>query len=227
MNSGASTPNAYAGQAQASSRPVRSVRKTRVPPGTPTPAAAGPSTPAAPAASTPQANYYPNYYGTPAGGAGYNPSAAAYQQPAATAIPAAPLNVPPLPTVPQARMTTYSSRMRTGATLLMQPIIAPGAKESAAASVVAPAALGPTRTGRARAAVNYAEGASDNEFEDDSDDDDFSGTRREAQAKRKAAALAGIAAAAASELDQSYLGKQPPSKFISSRVATPAKHVYP
>lgn len=115
--------------------------------------------------------------------------------------------------------------MRTGATLLMQPILAPSTNTTTNAA--APAALGPTRTGRARAAVNYAEGASDNDFDEDSDDEEFPGTRREAAAKRKAAA-AGLANPGPSvELDQSYLGKQPPSKFISSRVATPAKYIYP
>ncbi|KAG9047646.1 Chromatin structure remodeling complex protein sfh1, partial [Tulasnella sp. UAMH 9824] len=221
-----------------SARPVRSsTRKQKVAPGTPTPAAApSPNT----AVSTPQAsNYFPQqFYG--ANQAGFSGTPGSYQQPTGGATaPVAALNlssagptsaVPPIPTFHQARVSTYASRMRTGATLLMQPILsATGTGTTTSLS----AALTTTgRTGRARAAVNYADAASGDEFEDDSDDEDFSQNKKEAAAKRAAKAAAGAAgslvgglgAGGSTELDQSYLGKKPPEKFISTRVAQPAKH---
>ncbi|KAG8912677.1 Chromatin structure remodeling complex protein sfh1 [Tulasnella sp. 417] len=223
-----------------SARPVRSsTRKQKVAPGTPTPTAA-PSTNTA--VTTPQTtNYFPQqYYG--ANQAGFSGTPGSYQPATGGAsAPVAALNlssagptsaVPPIPTFHQARVSTYASRMRTGATLLMQPILSASGTGTTASLSVALTTTG--RTGRARAAVNYADAASGDEFEDDSDDEDFSQNKKEAAAKRAAKAAAGAAgslaggpgAGGSTELDQSYLGKKPPEKFISSRVAQPAKHQY-
>ena len=102
---------------------------------------------------------------------------------AATAAPRA-----PLPTAPQALITSYASRLRTGATLLMQPILA-----SASAS----GGITSGRTGTRRGGViNYAEPGSDEEperepdageREQNSDDSDFiasGGTRGALRASR-------------------------------------------
>ncbi|KAG8904362.1 Chromatin structure remodeling complex protein sfh1 [Tulasnella sp. 403] len=111
----------------------------------------------------------------------------------------------------------------------MQPILAPSGT-TVAAAVAALTTTSTVRAGRARAQINYAEGASGDEFEDDSDDEDFSNSKREAAAKRARATGAGslqaALAASSTELDQSYLGKQPPSKYISSKLAVPTKHKY-
>ncbi|EMD39783.1 hypothetical protein CERSUDRAFT_132336 [Gelatoporia subvermispora B] len=147
----------------------------------------------------------------------------------------------PLSTYPQALHSSYASRLRTGATLLMQPILS--------SSTVAAVA---TRSSRRGGAVNYADPGSGDEFPDagalDSDDSDFvasGGTRSAVRAAR----LSGRAPIGASvfrahsatpvpstpapppqqqsnELDQSYLGQIPPARFISSKPIAPTKHDY-
>ncbi|RPD60058.1 SNF5-domain-containing protein [Lentinus tigrinus ALCF2SS1-7] len=148
----------------------------------------------------------------------------------------------PLPTTPQARISTYASRLRTGTTLLMQPILAPS-------SVAAVA----TRTSRRGGVVNYAEPGSGDEFPDagaiDSDDSDFvasGGTRqavRNARLSSRAPAGSSVFHAGTgsgyatpapavqaqpqkTELDQSYLGQVPPSRFITAKVVPETKLAY-
>ena len=151
---------------------------------------------------------------------------------------------PPLPTVPQAYRTTYPSRLRTGATLLMQPILS----QPTAAAVA-------TRSSRRGGLVNYADPGSGDEFLDagaiDSDDSDFiasGGTRTTIRTtgrlSSKAPVGAGVFSAGGvthivqaapqtpmqqhrSELDQSYLGMIPPQQFITAKpVLQPTQHQY-
>ncbi|KAH9945457.1 SNF5-domain-containing protein [Epithele typhae] len=149
----------------------------------------------------------------------------------------------PLRTTPQALHSTYASRLRTGTTLLMQPILAP----SSVAAVS-------TRTSRRGGVINYTEPGSGDEFPDagavDSDDSDFvasGGTRqavRNARVSSRAPAGSGVFHAGAgsgmqtpvgggqqslnqkAELDQSYLGQVPPARFITARQVTSLKHEY-
>ncbi|KIY61776.1 SNF5-domain-containing protein [Cylindrobasidium torrendii FP15055 ss-10] len=69
-----------------------------------------------------------------------------------------------LPTQPQAMTSTYASRLRTGATLLMQPILNQE-KQTVAAGGGTGAGTG-SRTSRRGAAINYAEVPSGDEYED-------------------------------------------------------------
>ncbi|KAI0331910.1 SNF5-domain-containing protein [Cubamyces sp. BRFM 1775] len=150
----------------------------------------------------------------------------------------------PLPTTPQALHTTYASRLKTGATLLMQPILAPS-------SVAAVA----SRTSRRGGVINYTEPGSGDEFPDagaiDSDDSDFiasGGTRQAVKAARLSsrapagssvfhiATGMGMSTGAATPsfqsqkektgLDQSYLGQVPPARFITAKPAMPTRHDY-
>ncbi|KAK7028161.1 Chromatin structure remodeling complex protein sfh1 [Paramarasmius palmivorus] len=156
-----------------------------------------------------------------------------------------------VPATSQALRTTYSSRLRTGATLLMQPIITTGSTSNApstsAATAVATttvaattAALGTRSSGRRTGVVNYADPGSGDEFPDagaiDSDDSDFvasGGTRTSIrQGKGGAGAkgtgafrLQGSAGAGEEALDQSYLGMVPPDKFIKARYMPMTAHV--
>lgn len=138
---------------------------------------------------------------------------------------------PPIPTTPQAIQTTYGSRMRTGATLLMQPVLASSSNNTAATQ-------GTTRTRRG-AAVSYAEPGSGDELPDageiDSDGDDFvaSGSvRTSTRAMRGVTGPSGTTRAApggpppprTGEIDQSYLGGIPPARFISAKAATATRH---
>ena len=147
---------------------------------------------------------------------------------------------PPITPTTQAMHTTYPSRLRTGATLLMQPIFA-----SASSTAVA------ARTTRRGGVVNYAEPGSGDEFPDagaiDSDDSDFPGggggtrsTARNARLSSRAPAGAGVFSAtitpgtpvgpsnqlSKSELDQSYLGMIPPERYITFKPVPPTKLDY-
>lgn len=149
---------------------------------------------------------------------------------------------PPLPTTPQAFVTTYASRLRTGATLLMQPILA---STSNAGNNVG-------RTGTRRGGViNYAEVDSGDdekeldagERERDSEDSDFvasGGLRSSLRATRMKTGINSYqysytsgspapqsVAQGKAELDQSYLGLIPPSRFITAKRAEATKHSYP
>ncbi|GBE81395.1 Chromatin structure-remodeling complex subunit sfh1 [Sparassis crispa] len=166
------------------------------------------------------------------------------------APPAPTFNPPPLEifpsssqstiaTTPQALHSTYASRLRTGATLLVQPTLA-----SSSATAVA------TRSSRRGGVVNYADPGSGDEFPDagaiDSDDSDFvasGGTRSAVRAARlssKAPAGASVFHAGSvtpaapappqppqrAELDQSYLGMVPPSRYITAKPVYPTRHDY-
>lgn len=147
---------------------------------------------------------------------------------------------PPLPTTPQALQSTYASRLRTGATLLMQPIFASTAAAHSRAT---------TRRG---GVVNYADPGSGDEFPDagaiDSDDSDFvasGGTRtaiRQTRGGRMGTGVSvfnsGVGSSATpnrvgtpqmerNELNQSYLGQIPPERFIKPRPMQQTAHDYP
>ncbi|KAH8114468.1 SNF5-domain-containing protein [Phellopilus nigrolimitatus] len=149
---------------------------------------------------------------------------------------------PPIPTTLQALTTTYPSRLRTGSTLLMQPILASASTAN----------TGTGRTGTRRGGfINYAEPDSADEIEPDagererdSDDSDFvaSGGTRTAIRTTRGRTTGGAngflqysfsngspapqTAHGKHELDQSYLGLVPPSKFITTKRAEPTKHDY-
>ncbi|KAF7298788.1 SWI/SNF chromatin remodeling complex [Mycena indigotica] len=167
----------------------------------------------------------------------------------------------PIPTRTQAYYSSYSSRMRTGTSLLMQPIITPGAPQAGSST-----SLLTSRTSRrGGVAINYADPGSGDDIPDagagvDSEDSDFVNDNGEATiAPRPAGRLktAGRTRGVASgmsvfnpstgvttiqpsasplpqlllrpekeELDQSYLGVVPPSRFISSRNAPMTAHSY-
>lgn len=158
---------------------------------------------------------------------------------------------PPLPTTTQALHSTYASRLRTGVTLLMQPILSAHSSSSAAAATVglAGSAARPRRGG----VVSYADPGSGDDIPDagevDSDGSDFvasGGTRSAVRAARVGSRMghgmnvfhAGAAGstpgppsaaqrerdAGKMELDQSYLGMVPPARFITPKPVGPTKH---
>ncbi|KIJ62544.1 hypothetical protein HYDPIDRAFT_93856 [Hydnomerulius pinastri MD-312] len=167
--------------------------------------------------------------------------------PVAPVAPPPPPNppLPPLPVALQALHSTYPSRLRTGTTLLMQPILN------------APSAAARTSTRRG-GAVNYADPGSGDEFPDagalDSDDSDFqaSGGTRTAVRQTRTRMGTGMSvfhsgsgvstpqpqpppqqqqqvrpAPEKTELEQSYLGMIPPSRFIKAKPIMPTPHEYP
>lgn len=168
--------------------------------------------------------------------------------PAVPAVPSLPPNPPrhPLPVVPQALHSTYPSRLRTGTTLLVQPILTQPS-----------ATTGNTRASTRRGGmINYAEPGSGDEFPDagaiDSDDSDFvasGGTRTTLRTRRLGTGMSvfhsgsGMSTpqptqaparstpvhmqADKGELDQSYLGMIPPSRFIKQKPVVPTAHEYP
>ena len=155
--------------------------------------------------------------------------------PAAPPVPAPIPNPPrpPLPTALQALHTTYYSRLRTGTTLLMQPILATTTGGASGGRI------GTRRGG----IINYAEPGSGDELDAgaiDSDDSDFiasGGTRSAIRASRANRAwnsalsystqFTPSASSSKLEVDQSYLGQIPPAKYITSKRADPTKHEYP
>ncbi|PCH34764.1 SNF5-domain-containing protein [Wolfiporia cocos MD-104 SS10] len=143
-----------------------------------------------------------------------------------------------VPTATQALHSTYASRLRTGTTLLMQPVLT----SSSTAAIT-------TRSTRRGGAVNYAEPGSGDEFPDagaiESDDSDFvaSGGTRSAVRAARLSSKAPVGASVfdsgrvtpvilapqpqqKNEIDQSYLGMIPPSRFITSKPVAPTKHEY-
>ncbi|KAF9220892.1 SNF5-domain-containing protein [Gyrodon lividus] len=180
-----------------------------------------------------------------------------YQPPPPPPVPVAPAPPPPLPNPPphplplvlQALHSTYPSRLRTGTSLLMQPILN-------ATSAVARVS---TRRG---GMINYAEPGSGDEFPDagaiDSDDSDFvaSGGTRTALRHSRSRMGTGMSVFHSgsgvstpqpqpqqpqsqqqqqqrsthpekAELEQSYLGMIPPSRFIKARPVGATAHEYP
>lgn len=155
-------------------------------------------------------------------------AAAIAMAPQANLVPPNPPR-PPLPSTQQALQSTYASRLRTGATLLMQPILA-----SASATTTRAA----TRRG---GVINYADPGSGDDLPDagalDSDDSDFQasgGTRTSIRQSRTRMATGmtvfnsttgvhsvphptSTSRPEKTELDQSYLGMIPPARFIKAK----------
>ncbi|KAF8195600.1 hypothetical protein BJ912DRAFT_1056814 [Pholiota molesta] len=156
------------------------------------------------------------------------------------AMPVAPPNPPrpPLPTTPQALQSTYASRLKTGVSLLVQPILASSSALTARTA---------TRRG---GVINYADPGSGDDLPDagalDSDDSDFhasGGTRTSIRQSRNRMgaglnvfhSTTGVSSPRPTatprpekaELDQSYLGTVPPARFIKPRLMPPTKHEYP
>ncbi|KAH9480637.1 Chromatin structure-remodeling complex subunit sfh1 [Psilocybe cubensis] len=171
------------------------------------------------------------------------PQSSVYQRPAPI-VPAMPVAVPnppraPLPTCVQALHSTYASRLRTGVSLLVQPIFASTSTSNL------------TRATRRGGVINYADPGSGDDIPDagalDTDDSDFvasGGTRTSIRQSRNRSnvsmnvynAVTGASTPRAgaasprlqkSEVDQSYLGLVPPARFIKSRVMPPTAHEYP
>ncbi|KAJ8080208.1 Chromatin structure remodeling complex protein sfh1 [Marasmius tenuissimus] len=169
-----------------------------------------------------------------------------YRPPQTTSTP---VPAPPKPTVqpvPQALQSTYASRLRTGATLLMQPILSSAPVASSSSAYPNPITSGTRSSRRTGTVVNYADPGSGDEFPDagaiDSDDSDFTasgGTRtmlRQGKGGRQTSVTsfgaqptggATQAGLSAEVLDQSYLGMVPPDKFIKPRYMPPTPHEYP
>jgi chromatin structure-remodeling complex subunit SFH1 len=152
-----------------------------------------------------------------------------------------------IPTVPQALWSSYASRVRTGTTLLIQPISSAsqgplGATPSG--SFTPGSGAGRSTRGRG-AAVNYAEAGSGDEFEEqpmekpaptgplDSDDSDFQasgGTRTTIRKMGRGpgsnavlnAKLTAAAAAAYKDQNESHLGSVPPIHLLRPN---PVHHV--
>lgn len=169
----------------------------------------------------------------------YQPPTPVVQQPILPiVVPAQPSNPPrpPLPAQSQALHSTYASRLRTGVTLLVQPIFAQASTSN-------------LRT--TRRTVNYTDPGSADEFPDagaiDSDDSDFvasGGTRTSIrQSRSKLGTGLGVFNATTTssstprpagatpkpekpDLDKSYLGMLPPSQAIQSKLMTPTAHDY-
>ncbi|KAJ3804442.1 hypothetical protein F5876DRAFT_53395 [Lentinula aff. lateritia] len=148
-----------------------------------------------------------------------------YQIPQPQPQPPAPAVGTPISSSAQAYFTSYSSRLRTGATLLVQPTLFP-------------ATTRPTRASRRSrgTVINYAEVEDDEGDDDDGDGDDVkkdadhvpdagaldddamdadfvAGRRVGRPSKQQQQQLRGDS----SDLDQSYLGLVPPARFIKSR----------
>ncbi|KAJ7617503.1 SNF5-domain-containing protein [Mycena polygramma] len=138
----------------------------------------------------------------------------------------------PIPVTTQGYLSTYPSRLRTGVTLLMQPIFS------------GPQAATASRSTRRGGAINYADPGSGDDLPDagalDSDDSDFVhenrlGTRQKTTRTRMSTGMSvfnsntGVTTVQPAlpppplkpektELDQSYLGMVPPARFITTKV---------
>lgn len=152
----------------------------------------------------------------------------------------------PIPTTPQAHYSTYASRIRTGATLLVQPIL-----NAAALPIIDEGVPPPRPTAHAPSAntgrstrrgghKNYVETGSGDELEEEkhgpegSDDSDFQasgGTRTMIRKMGKGTTASSSAPGKVPhqpepkpqvEIDKSYLGTMPPPNLIYSR---PAHHI--
>lgn len=130
-----------------------------------------------------------------------------------------------LPSTTQALHTSYPSRLRTGATLLMQPILVTQSITN--------------KAGRSAKRINYAEAASADEDMDvdiggkevDSEDSDFiaSGGVRTSVRREGSRALGSHQFSQQTSKgppDHTYLGSIPPSRFLTSKAAQPTGHDY-
>ncbi|KAK7048709.1 SNF5-domain-containing protein [Favolaschia claudopus] len=170
------------------------------------------------------------------------------QQPLPIAYaPAGPQYPPPnpIPVTTQAFLCTYPSRLRTGATLLVQPILA--APHAASNSNFNSTARATRRGGT----INYADPGSGDDIPDagalDSDDSDFVSDRMRARTAGRKGMAPGMSVFNSNtgvttvqpapppppplrpekaELDQSYLGMVPPARFITSKVMGLTSHVH-
>ncbi|KAJ2916119.1 hypothetical protein MD484_g4268, partial [Candolleomyces efflorescens] len=157
-------------------------------------------------------------------------------------LSAVPPNPPkaPLPTRPQALQSTYASRLRTGASLLVQPIL-----NNNTTSLLG----GMTRSSRRGAVINYADPGSGDDLPDagelDSDDSEFAasgGTRAAVRNQQPGTGVFHSVTGAGggvvptqqaqgpekAELEQSYLGSVPPERFIKARKPmVPTPYEYP
>ncbi|KAJ6611378.1 hypothetical protein B0H10DRAFT_2165821 [Mycena sp. CBHHK59/15] len=184
-------------------------------------------------------------------GAGNTPAAATPMQqqpvyhppiPIPNYLPAGPQYPPPnpIPVSTQGYISTYPSRLRTGATLLMQPILSSGSQATTSRS---------TRRG---GAINYADPGSGDDLPDagalDSDDSDFVGehrlgSRRGTTRTKMATGMSvfnsntGVTTIQPAppppppkpekaELDQSYLGMVPLARFITAKGMAATPHVH-
>ena len=144
---------------------------------------------------------------------------------------------PPLPTASQALTSTYASRLKTGATLLVQPILA---STSSLTSRTA------TRRG---GVINYADPGSGDDIPDagalESDDSEFHASAGTRPSTRQSCtrmgtginvfnASTGVSSPRPTatprpekaEPEQSYLGMVPPARFLKPRLMLPTPHTY-
>ncbi|KAG9127044.1 Chromatin structure remodeling complex protein sfh1 [Ceratobasidium sp. 392] len=124
----------------------------------------------------------------------------------------------------QSVYTSYYSRLRTGSTLLMQPIglapVPPNHNPNQTAPTLShTASFGPSRRTRG-GVVNYAEME-----EDDDEHADVDGEPTSTPSVAAPASTVGITRATG-ELDRSYLGTIPPAKFIHPTKATRIQQQY-
>ncbi|KAJ7034012.1 hypothetical protein C8F04DRAFT_956900 [Mycena alexandri] len=145
----------------------------------------------------------------------------------------------PIPVATQGYLSTYPSRLRTGVTLLMQPIFS-GPQATA------------SRATRRGGAINYADPGSGDDLPDagalDSDDSDFVnenrlGNRQKTTRTRMATGMSvfnsntGVTTLQPApppppyrpekaELDKSYLGMSPPAQFVTTKVMAATSHVH-
>jgi chromatin structure-remodeling complex subunit SFH1 len=128
-------------------------------------------------------------------------------QPIISTIPAIPLVPnpprPPLPTLPQAYQSTYAARLRTGASLLVQPIFQ---QQPTAIATTAGTSSRPSRRG---AVINYADpGSGDEDYLPDtgaidSDDSDFVASGGTRTAIRQA--LGGVGTSVQTQYDKARM----------------------
>ncbi|KZT60131.1 hypothetical protein CALCODRAFT_492894 [Calocera cornea HHB12733] len=201
--------------------------------------------------------------GTPAGNGRYQPypqrtaSTPAAQTPATAAAPAAaagtttpqpqaqyaqvalpPMPMGPNPHIPrpakQALISTFPSRLRTGTTLLVQPMhltpsSGPSAGTAAAQSHSHSQAAADVTRGRRGKAINYAELDSFSSEDDEDEDEDEAGSDYAGEG----AGAPGTGGAGktqkkeSTELDRSWLGEPPPGRFVGKTPVSimPVPHI--
>ncbi|EJT98694.1 SNF5-domain-containing protein [Dacryopinax primogenitus] len=158
--------------------------------------------------------------------------AAQYTQPTAQTLPPLPGPNPRIPRPQkQALQTTFPSRLRTGSTLLVQPLhLAPPAPTTSGTNtfVAVPADGGRSRRGKA---INYAELDSFSESDEEEEEPEEEGSEYAGEgASVPVAGGAGAKTAAkkeSTELDRTWLGEPPPKKYISKTPVSlmPVPHI--
>lgn len=141
---------------------------------------------------------------------------------------------PAIPTIQQALQTSYASRLRTGSTVLVQPIL-----QSALS-------LNPRAAARRAGLINYADPPSGDELDvdPDTDDSEFNTNKvlgRVSSFRPKVASgystpqgigtplsvqLSASQLGGKQDLDQSYLGIKPPDRFLQAKPAAPTRYEY-